>query len=386
MCDLAGRRIHFLFLSGIYGLGFLYIAWRHFKNIQSGGDPYLQGDWLMNHADGVVRRGLSGEVFLWLSDLFDAPVVVVLGIFQIAVLAAIIATLLAVAFAKGPSARLLLVLLSPALVLFWVNDLYTPFRKELLAYFAFVPLLLPRTGAVAGWRVGASVFLFLLAVAFQEANAVFAAPLGLTFWLLLERQQALVAIVLTGSIAVASSVFAYTFQSVPNVDGMCARLLQEGVNPAVCDGDAPILWLVWTVSEVVEEGRKLILFESSAPFLRAGLTVGVILTALLYLLHPFWRLRRYRLVLLAVVAAIFPLFFLGSDWGRFVSYTAFSLLFVTLAISDGDEGATFSKPVPPLIFFAILAVHLCVGFWHMLPEPTPGFVQVIATAILRFAT
>lgn len=370
----------------LYGLAFLYIAWRHYKNIKGGGDPYLQGDWLMNFADGVVRRGFSGEVFLWLSDILNVQVLIVLGVFQLGILAAILGTLLSVAYKEGPSQRLLLVLLSPALVLFWVNDLYTPFRKELLAYFAFVPLFVFRSGPLAAWRIYTSLILFTVAVAFQEANAIFAIPLGLTLWLLLDRRNATRAIAGIAVIAVISSAFAILFQNVPSVDGMCDRLMQEGVSPRVCDGDAPILWLVWTVPRVVAEGMNLIRFDTMTPFIWAGFTILCVFAALAYLLEPVCKSPADGSILLAGAISIAPLFFLGSDWGRFASYQAFSLLFLTLAINEARAGDALSKPVSPLIFAAILAFNLGVGFWHMLPEPTPGFVQVIATAVLRLLT
>lgn len=380
------KYLNFLLLSAIYGLSFLYIAWRHFKNIRDGGDPYLQGDWLMNFADGPVRRGLSGEVFLRLSDLLNVDVLIVLGVFQIVVLATVITTLLWAALANGPSMRLLLLLLSPALVLFWVNDQYTAFRKELLAYAAFGPLFLFRTNEVAGWRVATSIALFSVAVSFQEANAVFVVPLGLTYWFLLERTRALRAVGWVSGIAAVSSAFALVFQNVSSVDGMCARLLREGVNPRLCEWDAPILWLVWTVPEVVAEGMKLTRMDDVDPFIWAALTAASVLAAAAYLLRPVWVEPMHRNALLAAALAIAPLFFLGSDWGRFISYMVFALVFVALAISETRNGFALSKPIPPLGAAVILTLNLGLGFWHMLPEPVPGFVQVITTAIARALT
>ena len=166
----------FLLLSAVYGLAFLLFAWRLLKNIRAGGDTFQQGDWLINFGDGIVRRGAAGEVFLALSELTGQSVVVVLGIVQIIVLALVMLMVFLFAVRTEMSNRVMLVLLSPMLVLFWFNDKYAPFRPELLGYLAFVPLFLDPGRAVSNIRIILSLALFALSVAFFEANAAFAVP------------------------------------------------------------------------------------------------------------------------------------------------------------------------------------------------------------------
>ena len=60
--------------------------------------------------------------------------------------------------------RAAILLLSHALVLFWVNDTVGAYRKEILGFAAFVPLLLPASGG----RTAAALLIFALAATISQ--------------------------------------------------------------------------------------------------------------------------------------------------------------------------------------------------------------------------
>ena len=46
-------------------------------------NPWLVADWLINYSDGFVRRGLSGEVLMLLSDVTNLEIKIILKTFLI---------------------------------------------------------------------------------------------------------------------------------------------------------------------------------------------------------------------------------------------------------------------------------------------------------------
>ena len=375
--------LNFVLLFGAYGFSFLYIAWRHFKNIRDGGHRYLQGDWMINFADGPVRRGFSGEFILGLGEIAGVSPLVLLGLVQIAVLALVVGTLLQLALARGLTDGLTLALLSPALVLFWVNDEYTAFRKELLGYLVFVPLFLGRRGPVTSARLAITTLLLAVAVLFHEANAVFFAPLGLVFYLLLDRRRALRWILIAGLITLAATAFSLIYMSVPGVENMCQRLLDAGASPEICRGS--MTWLDKDLGEVVAGGQELVaIWGGPRNFLLAAGLAVCLFGSVVWLLKGVGFDREGGLVLCAGVASVLPMYFLGGDWGRWVSIQMFVMLFLLLALSEKREAPTIGHAVPVAAYLGVLAFDLSVGVFHMVPTPMAGFAQTAVGAVRNF--
>jgi len=96
--------------------------------------PWLVGDWLINYQGGLVRRGLIGELAFQISRLSNIDIVILIVFFQ---------TLMYLIFlinsyrlsAKSPFSPLSLILIgSPAFILFPVLDPIGAFRKEILLF------------------------------------------------------------------------------------------------------------------------------------------------------------------------------------------------------------------------------------------------------------
>ena len=64
--------------------------------ISLGGGSYSQGDWLVNFAGGLVRRGGLGEFFLCISDIFDISPLYVVGFFQLSFMTLVYVSVVAI--------------------------------------------------------------------------------------------------------------------------------------------------------------------------------------------------------------------------------------------------------------------------------------------------
>ena len=378
-------QLNFVFLFGAYGFSILYILWRHYKNIRDGGHGYLQGDWLINFADGPVRRGFSGELFLGLGELLNLSPLLVLGLVQAVILALVMATLLQIAWSKGLTDSLTLVLLSPALVLFWVNDIDAPFRKELLGYLVFVPLFLLRSRPVSNFRLALASALFGIAVAFHEANVVFFVPFALVLWLLLEKSRSIPWILLNGFTGLTSTVFSWLHMSVNSVERMCMRVVETGASPQVCTGS--ITWLSKDLEEVVQDGWQLVaVFGGVQNFILALLLVALLFGMVALLLKH--SLAEHGVVpgIAICIASALPLYLLGADWGRWVSIQMFVLIFVFLAFAENRSWSAYGGTVPIATYIVVLCFNFSVGVYHMVPTPQPGFLYTLVNAFHNFLT
>ena len=43
-------------------------------DLNAGGNPWKQGDWLINSEAGLVRRSIAGDFIFFLSDIFKIPI------------------------------------------------------------------------------------------------------------------------------------------------------------------------------------------------------------------------------------------------------------------------------------------------------------------------
>ena len=67
-------KIFFIFIF----LNYVYFSFRLTLRQNS----WITGDWLINYADGIIRRGLSGEILIFLSNIFSLNVLYIVIFIQ----------------------------------------------------------------------------------------------------------------------------------------------------------------------------------------------------------------------------------------------------------------------------------------------------------------
>ncbi|MDH5530998.1 MAG: hypothetical protein OEY05_13270 [Paracoccaceae bacterium] len=373
------NRFNVTVVIGVFSFAAVILMWRLRNAVLSGGNGFTHADWLINYSSGVIRRGISGEIFLSAAAALEAHPLVLVGIVQAVLTLAIIVGLGAKGLMLRMPDQVLVLLLSPALVLFWVNDTFGAFRKEILGLASFVPLLFPLRPAGETVAVCTTLFLFLCAVFFHEANIFLAPALMLALYLRLGAERFVVPVALVGVFAGASVVFSAVFLTLPDTTGICQRMVAAGLQEdRMCHGI-----LTWLDDGVVDQART-----SSAVIADMGtLPVMVLLGAMLLLpgLAIAWGLlsNRERVAFLVSVATLFVVYLIASDWSRWLSMQVFAMTYLILIAMDRrDIDASLQRPA----YSAALVFNLGIGIDQIAPVPRGGLIYNVLASFENFTS
>lgn len=329
--------------------GVLFLAWCglviYHGRAQHG---HVLGDWLLDYRQGFIRRGLMGALLSGLADLTHLPVILWVCLAQMAQFAAFLLLLLGVLAGRFKPFWYVLLLLSPATLLFSFFEVSGVGRKETL-YFALLAWFvwgLDRQRVTAGltlvWTVAS------VAITLSHELILFYAPYYLIAALGVpkaQRQQALRAAwcMLLGAWAAGAAVVLFARP----LDGpaYCDSLMQSGLSSSVCQGI--VLWKLQDLRASLDETLLTIRYF--------GYVKTYALALFLSLMPVFFWLRRYRpgkvrrhLRWMLVAWACSSLaFLLAVDWGRFIQIHMVSALTVlALRLRRRDTLAPLTASVP----------------------------------------
>ncbi len=317
-----------------------YVAARYGMVIANGGSAWTTGDWLIHYDHGFVRRGITGAFTLWVSDLTGFGVVWVAGMTQIAVYAAYLGLVMACFLTVRLTVPVLLLLFSPAFLMYSFYYLQTGLRKEIVAHLAVAMIAAAAIGVRrTGMRRGLNMPLlygglvtFLIAGLSHEANT-FLALIPVAF-LAMYQYAGLISRRLmvwgSGAMLIGSAVVllaAATWKGIGIAQPICDDLVARGVDPIYCQ--AAIGWL--------EHGTVFAIEFMWSEIIATGYWPHFILGYALALL-PFLAFRRTdggpnRPVMIAAalgLLALSPLFVVASDWGRWIVMYIFGLTLLTV--------------------------------------------------------
>lgn len=312
-----------------FGLGaLLFFAWIFQVNeVVTHGAHWTLGDWLINFEGGLVRRGLVGALLLEVAKVTQpwglglAP----LTLFCQGALYTWLLVLVLRLYRKGPTSFLSIMLLcSPAFLLFPVYDPRGGFRKEIFDLVGFCHS--SSKNAQGKKTIGSlvtSLLVFVLSAFSHELTAFTLPFFGMALWKLYQEKALTLSqaswlglgYLILGVLALG---FAWRYPGNHTVSlQICASITAQGISPEVCRGS--IDWLQFN-AEFGKEfvAQKLLSYLKYYPFLAV--------LALIPVFASPWMKRREN-VLLMLVGALFlsPLFVIALDWGRWV-YLYVSLL------------------------------------------------------------
>lgn len=294
--------------------------------VYAGGHSWKTGDWLINYSDGLIRRGLSGSISLFISQIFSANVKWITFSIQVTIFVIFIALTLKELYKFKKFPKSIFLLLSPGFAfMFWVNDPAVAFRKEICIYLALVLLLKAfQRDEVRLTQYWTSIIIFIFA-GFSHEIIVFFLPFfifpifnyysrnNLNFNSIIKFSTPFIFISI---VVVAISIFYKGSQQ--SMDVICDSLKQYNLSHDICDG--AISWLQYDARFGFESVLKL----GSEVWLNYLFLIVVTMLPLFLLSSDkyFW--------IVICVGALFmlPLFFLAIDYGRFISifYTSIVLL------------------------------------------------------------
>lgn len=284
-------------------------------------DPWQTGDWLIDFSAGPVRRGLLGEaIFFFVSDGSSAVIVATLLQTSLALLLFLFVGALYLQSDRTPA--WIMLVLSPAFLLFLPLDTLANARKELIALTALA-------GAAYSYRLGrANVGLWLafplfLAGVFSHEGLIVTAPaFAFLIWTAIPRRGAWPLLIAYGAATLGSLFLAVLRPGGASAVGtICESWTSRGIDD--CSGSLSTLGVPL---EVMTNHLWNELFPTYWIYLfPAGLAV-IPLFAVRFL--P----RQWKVSLL-VVAACAPLFFIAWDYGRWLFLITSQLSLLALARS-----------------------------------------------------
>lgn len=358
---LASLRVRALFAWAVLSLAWLRVLDDYVPKLLAGGEGFQTGDWLINYSGGVVRRGLFGTIYLMFFPDGEAGIWV-LFVIQVLLYGAVVASLMIWLHGSKYRWSAIALVCGPAAIAFvgWSQGSFG--RKESLglaaiALFAMAakPGMLGRVGKRAATVGG--LLVFSLAVFSWEGNALL---LPAVLALILGTRPGWEVRVFAGTAAAVAVAGLVTAVLSPGDEAssqaICDSVRAKGLTrPDLCDG--AIASLGSSLSEALAFTRAFFpVYWGYLPLL---------LLALLPLVASKW-VRQQRLLVAASVVAIAPLFFVGVDYGRWISMfvIAISICRIALGPRQEDEGEAS--------LWAPLASSLYVVLWGIPYAVVPG--------------
>jgi hypothetical protein len=337
---------------------FLMVGIQH---IGSAND-WITADWLINYSHGFIRRGLIGEIGRQLHYAAAADPVSVILTCKVFCYATICASLLLLASRRTIGIIELVILFSPALLSFEINDPLASGRKEvvLLALFAsyvaadqFLPA--NRTAPQRRWRFWFLLTALPLMTLVHEALFFFAPFFFVYAWVNSDNgRDELRNFAIPYAMSAVALALSWMFRGGIGVSSvMCASITSMGVPPAVCGGATAALERYDVHISTSDIQRYVVL---------ACLIFGPLLWYGSQALDPS-RMRQFLTRIAVATVATIPLFVVSEDWGRWMHLSAV-LVFVTILAC---KKTTVAFPVrrPALAAACLAALPLFVFSWQV---------------------
>ena len=317
-------KISYGFLIVLMGLLLVHYA----VQVASGGHAWKTGDWLINYSDGLIRRGLSGALSIFLAEALSVNVKWVTYLIQTSIFVAFVGLTLKKFYQFESSPKSVFLLLSPAFAfMFWINDPAVAFRKEICIYLAliFVFKAFQKNDLRLRWY-WASLVTFCIAGLSHEVTVFFIPFFVFAIFNHFEALNSDVKSIIRYSspfiiLGVMILYVSYFYKgSQQSMDAICASLQPYDLKADICEG--AISWLKYDTRFGFERVQEL----GSAVWL-SYLLLAVLSMVPIFLLKGdkyFW------IATLAGWLSMLPLFLVAVDYGRFISmaYTATVLMLI----------------------------------------------------------
>lgn len=353
---------------------FFYINDHYFSEISNGGHKWKTGDWLINYSAGYVRRGLFGEFTYELAHTFNLNLLWTTATIQAIVLSLVYYFVLSLYFKSDRSRPELVILVSPAFLLFYFNDIAGSFRKELLLFLAFMVFLHFLAQKKLTFMHSTLVISLYAFAAFSHELAAFYLPFFLVVSYLfyqaqvISKYQSLYLYTSFTLIAFFSALSAILFSGIGTADIICNDLIANGIPKSNCDGGAVIALNLGAMNGINEVTNRIVNHNYINTYLQC-----VVLASIPFVFFEYQYISRVKIILFLVISvfSILPLFIVAIDWGRWIQIYFFllSTLVLTLAtLKLINVKYNFPLSTSLIVIYAI--------FWQMKHccKSTPGGV------------
>lgn len=340
-------------ISGTIAAGALLLSWtlvvtNTWKRTHQSVDPWTIADWLINYQGGFVRRGLFGEL-LWRVGLDSNGALLVAVITQLFFLTVLYVTAFLLFLKTTRSPSWLMLLLSPAFLLFPVISFQGGLRKEIIVLGTISLLGLTVASRWSQWATLVPLTFYVAGVWSHEAIALALPSIILLLWGARKQQMMSSAFFLTmtvlATVSSATALFLGILFSGSQEHSLiiCQSWLDRGANPHMCTG------AVGSIGGSLIDAVQQVSLQFPAYFAYLPL-------ALLALI-PFVAVKVPRSIWLLVglnYLLLLPLFLTGIDYGRWIYLATASASIVSLALIGPRKLPEFRVPMAASLLFILM--------------------------------
>ena len=320
-----------------------------YKNeISRGGNFMNTGDWLINYSDGFIRRGLTGQIFISLTEP-EASSLWWLFLFQCFLYFFILLFFLVYMWRERFSWQSILFACSPAAIPFIGYDTGGFGRKEGLGIIALILVYLSTTrkGKFQIALLIFSILVFFLSILSWEVNFVFLPGFVFILYKRLKVDElarvANVLFVSIVSILLLLSSLKFSGRS-DSSSKICSSLRNHGLSgETLCEGSIKVIGV--TANET--HGWVIQNFPNYLGYL------PFLFLALLPILSSKWS-KQNKSIIISTLIVISPIFFVAVDYGRWIFIVVMQLTICFIATSNSEDASSnLWSPLSILLFISL---------------------------------
>ena len=344
--------------------------------IISRSNPWIVGDWLTNYENGLVRRGLFGEIFLSLIEITNFEVLNTL--FIVICLFVFIFYYFSLKIIKQSEINYLylLIIISPATYLFTFYDPLTTGRKEILIFVFFSYYIYSIKNELSFSSINYNCLFFIIGICLVLTHEIIIFfmffPLFIKF-LLIEKHKKNNFICIKSEVSfiigcIIGLVLLFLFSSSndPNTPSIiCQKIISFNLSENVCNGPVRETYLTETAFLNIINHTIFYIqnFNYFYYFYYFCLFLITIFFIFLFVEKPKQNRKIFLFFLFNIIQIIFllVLFIIVNDWGRYLNiyFITISLVLIKFFSFNIKYNNIFAKT---LILILIISN---TTLWHM---------------------
>ena len=361
---LIGVFLILLFINSIYYIHFFVYS----------SNEWLVADWLINYSGGFVRRGLSGELILLISNFFNIAAQDSLFFLFSSLQLFFFIFIFILLRQKQITFWFFLIFASPSFLSFYIFDPSIIARKEILIYLTYLAwmITLSRHSKVT---FNTSIIFSILGIFITLLHEIFVFY-SVIFYLITIIYFKEKSLKLNYSIFIplSSAATVILIMLVPtgfNSLAICSRIIEAGIEPSVCEGGI----LSWPARGVIEGFiHNLTIYNFWTPF---GLVLILFLPIIPFFLFSYANhllinqpSNRLLFFLAIQLISMSPLFLVATDWGRWVNIQSIllgiSMIFFLMPKISTNKIHIKNNPNQQLIGFGVPIILLIfMSSWNL---------------------
>jgi len=348
MISQKNLRVFVYLLIIFFSINYIFFTYRFF--VRENG--FILGDWLINYAGGFVRRGLVGEIIINLVNLFKLDIIFVSFVVVSTLFSFFLYYLIKLIKSSNISFFILIIIFSPATLLFNLFDPLAVGRKEiifflyLLIYLEFRDHIYSRILLIPGSLICMLTHeLFILLCPFFFISRYFA-----------NNQIKLKNFSIEFLIIFLSVIYLFIiiFFSNPDISKMCLKLLEEGLgqNGKIC----------LAISSTQKSSFVLGSYIKDIFYIKYYFIFFVLISLPIYIVLTENLSKNYLISCVFIVLTILPffsLFLIVNDWGRYLNI--FSMYWMIILLHNSKKIINEIKIKKIYLFL----VFLFSSTWYM---------------------